>query len=128
MGNLTSLLTTAVSAYTKNGWIIAGTIVGALGALGLFFFLNYFKKNAPKKNLVGDIKNFFTMKDIFAEELAAIVYYYASIKVLISSFQYISADFWVFLTELIGSLVTYRVVYEFARVIIRIWKNGEKKN
>lgn len=127
--DLTSLtsLTSLFSGYKMSGWQIAGIIVGALGALGIFFFFNYFKKDAPRKDLVGDLKKFFTMKENFASDLAKIVFYYASIKCFFTACSYVEASIWYAFVSLVGSLVLYRVLYELVDVLIRIWKNGEKK-
>lgn len=111
-----------------SGWEYAGVILGALGAIALWFVFTFIikAKGEGKRNIVEDIKNFFTMKGNFALDLAMVVYWYMTIKTLICSFELFGSanGFWNFLKTVIGQLIWYRFVYEIIKAIIK--KNADK--
>ena len=111
-----------------SGWEYAGVILGALGAVALWFVFNFIikGKGEGKRNLVEDIKNFFKMKGCFALDLAMIVYWYMTIRTFVSAFDLFGTNngFWEFLKTVIGQLVWYRFVYEIIKAIVK--KNADK--
>lgn len=131
MDDLSSFLTTAAKySAGPDGWLIAGCVLGALGALAIFAYGKWFKKGADSKNLVDDVKNFFLMKENAAADLAKILYWYLSIKCVIVSIELLtlggSSAFWNFLTSLVGGLVWYRFVYECVKAILAFVSKKEK--
>ena len=125
MNELFSLLSESGLTTGPDGWEYASIIIGALGALGLWVYLAFFRKGGEKRKPGEAIKNFFCMRGNFAEDMTQIVYFYASIKLFISSLQIISFDFWTFLKTLVGQLVLYRFFYEVIMALVR--KHSEKK-
>lgn len=123
-----SLLSSFGVSTGPSGWEYAGVILGALGAVALWFVFTFIikGKGEGKRNIVEDIKNFFTMKGNFALDLAMIVYWYMTIRTLISSFGLFGTanGFWEFLKTVIGQLVWYRFVYEIIKAIVK--KNADK--
>lgn len=120
LSSLSSLST--LSSSSTSGWVYASVIIGACGAVGLWIFLTFFAKGREKRNVSEDVKNFFTVKGGFAEDLAKIVYFYMSIKTLIASFELLSSPsngFWLFLTTAVGQLIWYRFVYEVIIAVIK---------
>lgn len=111
-----------------SGWEYAGVILGALGAVALWFVFNFIikGKGEGKRDLVEDIRNFFKMKGNFALDLAMVVYWYMTIRTFISAFALFDTanGFWNFLKTVIGQLVWYRFVYEIIKAIIK--KNADK--
>ncbi len=106
-----------------DGWVVAGCVIGAICALGLFGYCKWFKKGADNKALGEDIKNFFTMKGNFAADLATILYIYMTVKCVITSIEYLTlggnSAFWNFLTALVGGVVWYRFVYECVMAVLK---------
>ncbi len=111
-----------------SGWEYAGVILGALGAVALWFVFTFIikAKGEGKRNIVEDIKNFFTLKGNFALDLAMVVYWYMTIKTLIVSFDLFGAPngFWNFIKTVFGQLIWYRFVYEIIKAIVK--KNADK--
>ena len=125
MDELISFLSTSDVITGPNGWEYASVIIGALGAIGLWVYLAFFRKGTEKRKPSEVLKNFFCMRGNFAEDMTQIVYFYASIKLFISSLQIISFDFWTFLKTLVGQLILYRFLYEVIMALVR--KHSEKK-
>ncbi len=124
LSSLSDAMNETISVPGPNGWEVAGSILGALGALAIFAFFAYFKKDGEKRKIVDDLKNFSLFKANFAEDLASIIYYYLSIKVVFASCKNFgtSYGFWYFLVELVGQLVWYRFVYEVVKAILAFVK------
>lgn len=127
---LLNSLTAASSASTfdaATSWKICTLVIGALGTAALFIFFTYFKKGAEKRKPAEDIKNFFTFKGSFAEDLARICFYYVSIMFFMNALQTLTTggDPWGFF-ELVFHLVFVRFVYEAALAIIRFCKSNTK--
>jgi hypothetical protein len=132
--DFSSLLDSATSSlkeiYTgPSGWQIAGIVIGVLGALGIFAYFTFFAKGAEKKSFGEWCKGLFTMKGNFALDLAKIILYYMSIKLVITSFEPVAAGsahaFYHFVVDVIGGLVWYRFVYEIITAVVKFCK-GDK--
>lgn len=125
MESLLSSLTTVVSG--PSGWEYASVILGALGAIGLWIVFTFVVKGNEKRNPGEDAKKFFLFQGNFALDLAMIIYWYLTIRTLISSFELLSAPygFWEFLKVAVGQLIWYRFVYEVVKAVIKKNNNNQ---
>ena len=115
-----------LTSVGPSGWEYASVIIGALGAVGLWILFTFVIKGGEKRNVTADAKGFFLFRGNFALDLAMIVYWYMTLRTLISSFELLSAPygFWEFIKVVVGQLIWYRFVYEVIKAVVK--KNCEK--
>ena len=109
-------------------WLIISLIVSLIGCFFVYFM--FVKKDGKEKNkYLAWLKSFLRFDNMLIETILKIAYIFAALFITLSSFAIIGTSFLGFLTTLVfGNLIT-RIVYEFALIIIMIWKNtNEIKN
>ena len=103
-------------------WLIISLILSFIGCFFIYFM--FVKKDGKEKNkYLAWLKSFLRFDNMLIETILKIAYIFAALFITLSSFAVIGTSFLGFLTTLIfGNLIT-RIVYEFALIIIMIWKN-----
>ena len=103
-------------------WLIISLILSFIGCFFIYFM--FVKKDGKEKNkYLAWLKSFLRFDNMLIENILKIDYRFAALFITLSSFAVIGTSFLGFLTTLIfGNLIT-RIVYEFALIIIMIWKN-----
>ncbi|MBQ1540024.1 hypothetical protein IIZ72_00445 [Candidatus Saccharibacteria bacterium] len=133
MYDLESLLSSGnslISAATGKmnfvtNWMIVGFVVSIVAAILLFFlFVN--KKDAVK-GFGGKIKNFLAFKDMYIESLLKMFYIGSTVYIFFQAIAtVVLGDVMGFFIELFLGPIICRAAYEFAMVIVKIWRNTEK--
>lgn len=110
-------------------WGIIAAILAIIGGI-LVYFLFVKSKVEPKNKFLKWLKDFLAFKVILLEPLLKIIYYAATIFVVLFSFTFLGAintmggiAFFSFLACLILGPVIIRVCYEMTMMFIMIWHN-----
>ena len=106
-------------------WAVIALILAIIGGI-LVYFLFVRSKNTPKGKFAKWLKDFLSFKIMWIEPILKVVYYAATIFVMLFSFSFLSMGgigFFLFLTYLIGAPIAIRLAYEAAMMFIMIWRN-----
>ena len=124
---------TATSAYgTMAGagiWSIIAIILAIIGGI-LVYFLFVKSKTEPKGKFAKWLKDFLSFKIMWLEPILKVVYYIATIFVVLYSFTFLGMigvlggmAFLMFFFCLILGPVLIRIAYEMTMMFIMIWRN-----
>ena len=106
-------------------WIIIAGILAIIGGI-LTYFLFVKSKNEPKNSFAKWLKDFLSFNIMWLEGILKILYYIATIFVILFSFVFLSAGglgvLIVFLC-IIGGPILIRITYEATMMFIMIWRN-----
>lgn len=107
-------------------WMIVGFAVAIVAAVLLFFlFVN--KKNAVK-GVGGKIKDYLAFKDMYIESLLKMFYIGSTVYIFFQAIAtVVLGDVMGFFVELFLGPIIIRALYELAMVLVKIWRNTEKK-
>lgn len=117
------------SAYsTAQGMGIWGIIALILSIVGgiLVYFLFVNSKTTPKNKFAKWLKDFLAFKVMWIEGILKIIYYFATIFVVLYSFSFLALGgmgFLFFLLTLVLGPIIIRLAYEAAMMSIMIWRN-----
>jgi len=106
-------------------WIIIAAILSIIGGI-LVYFLFVKSKTEPKGKFAKWLKDFLSFKVMWIEPILKVIYYIATIFVVLFSFSYLSLGgygFLPFILTLILGPVIVRVCYEAMMMFIMIWRN-----
>ena len=115
-------------AMMPEGFQIWAGIAGILAIIGgiLLYFLFVKSKTEPKGKFLKWLKDFLSFRVMWIEPILKVVYYIATIAVILISFGFLSmggAGVLMFFMCLILGPVVVRLGYEFTMMFIMIWKN-----
>ena len=119
-----STYSTGSSAADAGIWMIIAAIIALVGGI-LVHFLFVKGKSEPKNKFVKWLKDFLSFKVMWIETLLKVIYYIATIYVILASFAMISASFLSFLLMLVLGPVLIRLAYECLMMYIMIWRNTQ---
>ncbi len=106
-------------------WLIIACILSVIGGI-LVYFLFVKSKNEPKGKFAKWLKDFLSFKVMWIEPILKVVYYIATIFVVLFSFTYLAAGgagiLLFFLTLVLGPVLV-RIFYEMTMMFIMIWRN-----
>ena len=106
-------------------WMIVGFVVAIVTAILLFFL--FVNKKDTVKGIGGKIKNFLAFKDMYIESLLKMFYIGSTVYIFFQAIAtVVLGDVMGFFIELFLGPIICRAVYEFAMVIVKIWRNTEK--
>ncbi len=110
-------------------WGIIAIILAIVGGI-LVYFLFVKSKNQPKGKFGKWLKDFLSFKIMWIEPILKVVYYIATIFVILYSFSFLGlmglmggVAFLMFLACLILGPVIIRIAYEMTMMFIMIWRN-----
>lgn len=121
----TSNYTTASQAADAGIWLIIAAIIALVGGILVHFLFVKSKKEPTNKFLVW-LKDFLAFKTMWIETLLKVIYYVATIYVVLASFAMISFSFLSFLAMLILGPIALRIAYEACMILIMIWRNTQE--
>ena len=106
-------------------WLIIAAIIALVGGILVHFLFVKSKKEPTNKFLIW-LKDFLAFRTMWIETLLKIIYYIATIYVVLASFSMISFSFLSFLAMLILAPVLIRIVYEALMMGVMIWRNTQE--
>ena len=116
----------SASASVTDGaaiWMIIASILSIIGGI-LIYFLFVNSKTEPKGKFAKILKDFLSFRTMMLEPIVKILYYVATIEVILTSFTFIATQPWMFFFLLILGPVFVRLIYEFFMMLIMIWRNS----
>lgn len=118
-----SLFNTTTSTAAEIGiWGIIAFVLAIVGGI-LVYFLFVKAKDEPKGKFMKWLKDFLSFKIMWIEAILKVIYYIATIFVILISFALISTSFLAFILVLVGGPIITRLVYEGLMMFIMIWRN-----
>ena len=110
-------------------WGIIAIILAVVGGI-LVYFLFVKAKTEPKGKFGKWLKDFLSFKIMWIEPILKVVYYIATIFIILYSFSFLGlmgimggAAFLAFLGFLILGPIVIRIAYEMTMMFIMIWRN-----
>lgn len=118
------------SSYTSTAegagvWGIIALIIAIVGAI-LTYFLFVKAKEEPKNNFLKWLKDFLSFKTMWIEPILKVVYYFATIFIMLYSFSFFALGGYgvlMFFVSFICGPIVIRVIYEATMMFIMIWRN-----
>jgi len=118
----------SLSASAGSGiWTVISFILAIVGAIIVYFMFVKADKNYPSKFLTW-LKNFLNFQEMLIEPILKVTYIFVAILITLTSFNFISVHFLVFLLYLVFGNLAARIIYEWAMVLLNIWKNTKEIN
>lgn len=106
-------------------WVGIAAILAIIGGI-LIYFLFVKSKTEPKSNFAKWLKKFLDFKIIWIEGILKVIYYIATIFIVLFAFAFIDRGaegvLAFFLTLFLGPIFI-RLAYEAAMMFIMIWRN-----
>ena len=106
-------------------WMIIAAILAIIGGI-LVYFLFINKKETPKGKFAKWLKDFLSFKIMWLEPILKVVYYIATIFVILFSFTFLSLGglgVLSFFVCLVLGPIFIRLAYEMTMMFIMIWRN-----
>ncbi|MBR2741517.1 hypothetical protein IKD98_02070 [Candidatus Saccharibacteria bacterium] len=128
-GSSSSVASLTGTAAGAGIWLIIAAILAVIGGI-LVYFLFVRSKNEPKGKFGKWLKDFLAFKVMWIEPILKVVYYIATIFVILYSFTYfgmfnimggMALLMWL-LTIILGPIIV-RILYEMTMMFIMIWHN-----
>ena len=128
-GSSSSVASLTGTAAGAGIWLIIAAILAVIGGI-LVYFLFVRSKNEPKGKFSKWLKDFLAFKVMWIEPILKVVYYIATIFVILYSFTYfgmfnimggMALLMWL-LTIILGPIIV-RILYEMTMMFIMIWHN-----
>ena len=119
----------AGSAAGAGIWMIIAAILAIVGGI-LVYFLFVKAKTEPKGKFGKWLKDFLAFKVMWIEPILKVVYYIATIFIVLYSFTFFGMfnlmggmAFLMWLLTLILGPIIIRIIYEMSMMFIMIWRN-----
>ena len=106
-------------------WMIIAAILAIIGGI-LVYFLFVRSKNEPKGKFAKWLKDFLAFKVMWIEPILKVVYYIATIYIILFSFTFLAAGgtgVLLFFLCLVFGPICVRLFYEMTMMFIMIWHN-----
>lgn len=106
-------------------WAIIASILAIVGGI-LVYFLFVKAKTTPNGKFLKWLKDFLAFKIMWIEPILKVVYYIATIFIILFSFSYLAlggAGILAFFLSLILGPIGIRILYEATMMFIMIWRN-----
>lgn len=106
-------------------WLIIASILAVVGGI-LVYFLFVKAKAEPKNKFLKWLKDFLSFKVMWIEPILKVVYYIATIFIVLNSFSFLALGgngVLMWLATLVLGPVILRVLYEANMMFIMIWRN-----
>lgn len=108
-------------------WALIAAILAIIGGI-LVYFLFVKKQEEPKGKFAKWLKDFLSFRIMWLEPILKVVYYIATIFIILFSFTFLSAGGYgvlVFFLTLIFGPIGIRLVYEMTMMFVMIWRNTQ---
>ena len=105
-------------------WTIIAAILAVVGGI-LLYFLFVKSKAEPKGKFLKWLKDFLAFRTMWIEPVMKVLYYIATIFVVLYSFALISFSPLAFLLTLVLGPIIIRLFYEMTMMFIMIWRNTQ---
>lgn len=108
-------------------WSIIAAVLAIIGGI-LVYFLFVKAKDEPKNKFLKWLKDFLAFKIMWIEPILKVVYYVATIFVVLISFSFLGLGgngFLAFILCLVLGPIAVRLAYEATMMFIMIWRNTE---
>ncbi len=108
-------------------WSIIAAVLAIIGGI-LVYFLFVKAKDEPKNKFLKWLKDFLAFKIMWIEPILKVVYYVATIFVVLISFSFLALGgngFLAFILCLVLGPIAVRLAYEATMMFIMIWRNTE---
>ena len=106
-------------------WMVIASILAIIGGV-LVYFLFVKAKTEPKGKFAKWLKDFLSFKIMWIEPILKVLYYIATIFIILFSFSFLSmggAGVLAFFMCLVLGPVAVRLTYEMTMMFIMIWRN-----
>lgn len=106
-------------------WMIIAAILAIVGGI-LVYFLFVNAKAEPKGKFAKWLKDFLSFKIMWIEPILKVIYYIATIFIVLNSFSFLAlggTGVLMWLCTLVLGPVILRVLYEATMMFIMIWRN-----
>lgn len=106
-------------------WLIIASILAVVGGI-LVYFLFVKAKAEPKNKFLKWLKDSLSFKVMWIEPILKVVYYIATIFIVLNSFSFLALGgngVLMWLATLVLGPVILRVLYEATMMFIMIWRN-----
>ena len=111
----------------SNIWTIIALILAIIGAFLVYFMFVKPKKEYPSKFL-NWLRNYLNFQEMLIEPILKVTYIFVALFITLTSFNYISVHFLIFIIYLIAGNLIARVIYEWLLILLSIWKNTKEIN
>ncbi len=111
----------------SNVWSIVALILAIIGAILAYFLFVKPKKDYPSK-FVNWLRSFLNFDEMVIEPILKVTYIFLALFITLTSFNFISVHFLLFLAYLVLGNLVARVIYEASMILIKIWKNTKEIN
>jgi hypothetical protein len=108
-----------------SAWCLLAIVIAIVGGI-LTYFLFVRNANEPKSNFAKWLKNFLNFKIMWIEPILKIIYYIATIFIVLFSFTFLTTSIdgiIYFFAILVFGPIAIRLVYEALMMLIMIWHN-----
>lgn len=125
---INTITNTAKSFSISEVWIIISIILAVIG--GIFLFTTYFNKEKEEtytgyKKILYD---FFNFKITIIEPIFRVLYLIVAIAITLSSFSYITTNFFEFIGILVFGNIAARLSFELLLLILKLFKDVSEIN
>ena len=128
-GSSVNLNSIAGSVAGAGIWILIAAILSIVGSI-LVYFLFVKGKTEPKGKFCKWLKDFLSFKVMWIEPILKMIYYFATIFIILYSFTFFGMlnvmggmALLMFLLTLVLGPIIVRLVYEMTMMFIMIWRN-----
>lgn len=111
----------------SNVWSIIALVLSIIGAILAYFMFVKPEKNYPNK-FVNWLRSFLNFNEMLIEPILKVTYIFLALLITLTSFNFISVHFLLFLAYLILGNLLVRVIYEASMMMVGIWKNTKEIN
>ena len=108
-------------------WTIIAFVLAIVGAIIAYFLFVKPEKKYPQK-FVNWLRSFLNFNEMLIEPILKVTYIFLAIFITLTSFNYISSSFLMFLLTLSLGNLAVRVIYEASMMMVSIWKNTKEIN
>lgn len=123
--NLYSSSATADTAVGIGIWTIVALILAIVGAI-VVYFVFVKAKDEPKNKFLKWLKDFLSFKIMWVEAVLKMLYYFATIFIILFSFNFLAIPgpgVLMWLGFLVLGPVVIRLFYEMSIMFVMVWKN-----
>lgn len=118
-----TITNTAKSFSISEVWVIISVLLAVIG--GVFLFTNYFGKDkeGTYTGYKKKIYDFINFKTTIIEPIFRVLYLIAAIAITLTSFSYITTNFFEFIGTLVFGNILARLTFELLLLVLKLFKD-----